>query len=218
MCVCDEFAILATASRVMLMRPLGCPPCALRSMLRLVLPPTFLCACLFPTCVRDRSDGQQSMPLPHQRWYVGGKDCWPAEPSLTKDSEQGRGFKCQDKRTTCSGVQRWLLCPWTGSPALGQTAVALGQQSLPLSFQRLYGNGKAIRAVSGDVRSRRFGRTPPPPHCALYPPLQLSLPMHTRCWSIKTPYLGAPTSSYMWTSPDQALEPGGEFCGLARAH
>jgi len=34
-----------------------------------------------------------------------------------------------------------------------------------------------------------------------------------RCWR-KTPDLGAPTSSYMWTSPDQALEPGGEFCGL----
>eukprot|EP00955_Chlamydomonas_euryale_P079149 363257-Chlamydomonas_euryale.AAC.10 len=31
------------------------------------------------------------------------------------------------------------------------------------------------------------------------------------CWR-KTPDLGAPTSSYTWTSPDQALEPGGEFC------
>jgi len=39
--------------------------------------------------------------------------------------------------------------------------------------------------------------------------------MHKVCWR-KTPYLGAPTSSYMWTSPDQALEPGGEFCGPTR--
>eukprot|EP00955_Chlamydomonas_euryale_P080763 363469-Chlamydomonas_euryale.AAC.6 len=30
------------------------------------------------------------------------------------------------------------------------------------------------------------------------------------CWR-KTPYLGAPTSSYTWTSPDQTLESGGEF-------
>eukprot|EP00955_Chlamydomonas_euryale_P061997 358262-Chlamydomonas_euryale.AAC.11 len=36
------------------------------------------------------------------------------------------------------------------------------------------------------------------------------------CWR-KTPYLGAPTSSYMWTSPDQALKPGGEFCVPTRS-